>query len=60
MNRYIKKGTVIALTAAILATTGQTAAFAADGDYDTKETYLSLGADLSDSEKATVYELLGI
>ena len=39
MNRYIKKGTVIALTAAILATTGQTAAFAADGDYDTKETY---------------------
>lgn len=60
MNRYIKKGTVIALTAAILATAGQTAAFAADGDYDTKKTYLSLGADLSDSEKATVYELLGI
>ena len=30
MNRYIKKGTVIALTAAVIATAGQTAAFAAD------------------------------
>ncbi len=61
MKRYIKKGTVIALTAAIVATAGQTVAFAAtEGDYDSKETYLSLGADLSESEKATVYELLGL
>ena len=61
MKRYIKKGTVIALTAAIVATAGQTAAFAAtEGAYDSKETYLSLGADLSESEKATVYELLGL
>lgn len=65
MNRYIKKGTVIALTAAmvagVLVPVSHTTAFASsEGAYDTKETYLALGADLSDSEKATVYELLGI
>lgn len=64
-NRYIRRGAAIAVTAAVVAAmalpAGQTTAFAApEGSYDTKETYLSLGADLSDSEKQTVYELLGI
>lgn len=64
MHCNIKRGTAIVLTAALATVlalpASQTDAQASEGNYKVKETYLALGADLTDSEKATVYELLGV
>ncbi len=55
MKNILKKGLVLLCAGAMLAGSAFSAFAASDGDK-----YLSLGADLSDSEKSTVLKLLGV
>lgn len=55
MNNILKKGLVLLCAGVMLAGSAFSAFAASDGDK-----YLSLGADLSESEKSTVLKLLGV
>ncbi len=63
MRRLLKKITAVVLTSAILLTlpvAGRTAKADAVTDANANDVYVSLGADLNSSERATVLSLLGV
>ncbi|MBO5088855.1 MAG: DUF1002 domain-containing protein [Lachnospiraceae bacterium] len=63
MRKLYKKMTAVALVAAMVLTlpvTGITAKADAVTDAEPSDVYVSFGADLNDSEKATVMDLMGI
>ncbi len=63
MRKLYKKMTAVALVAAMVLTlpvTGITAKADAVTDAEPSDVYVSFGADLKDSEKATVMDLMGI
>ncbi len=63
MRKLYKKMTAVALVAAMVLTlpvTGMTAKADAVTDAEPSDVYVSFGADLKDSEKATVMDLMGI
>lgn len=63
MRKLYKKMTAVALAAAMVLTlpvTGMTAKADAVTDAEPSDVYVSFGADLKDSEKATVMDLMGI
>lgn len=60
MRKLYKKITAVALAAAMVLTLPVTAKADAVTDAEPSDVYVSFGADLNDSEKATVMDLLGI